>query len=385
MNFAFEPTQADFIRWGISAGIFAVFLALAFLSRIILSGIVRLLAHRTKTTLDDLINKSLTGPVFTALIAAGLWIALARLTELDPYDKYIHQGFAVLYIIIAAVAVVRVVNALLTWYGTEVATRTQSDVDDRLVPIFKRIADVIIYGIALILILDQLGMEISPILAGLGIGGLAVALALQSTLINFLAGTYVITDAVIRKGHYISMDGGPEGWVEDIGWRTTKLRHWQGNLVVIPNSKLSEAIVTDYEKPEASMLFAIDCGVSYSSDLDKVEKVTLDVARKLLKENPAGAKDFEPVLRFNKFGDSNINFAVVLKGVDRAAQYILKHEFIKELNKRFQQEGIRIEYPARRLYFDSVPGTVNGLTTYEHKSGEKQEEKHEGKTHHPRG
>lgn len=351
MNITFQSAEADLIRWGISAGIFTGFVALAFFSRLLLSGIMRVLAHRTATMLDDLIVKALKGPVFTIIIVAGLWIALARLSELAPYVDVVHKIFIILYITIIAVTVVRVTDAILGWYGTEIAVRTQSEVDDRLVPIFRRISDIVIYAVALMIILDRLNVNISPLLAGLGIGGLAVALALQSTLSNFLSGTYVISDAIIRKGHYIQMDGGPEGWVEDIGWRTTKLRHWQGNLIILPNSRLADAIVTDFEKPDAPVVFTIDCGISYDSDLTKVEQITLEVARKLQQEHPLGAKDFEPVVRYNKFLDSNINFFVVLKGNDRAAQFVLKHEFIKMLHKRYREEGIQIEYPVRKLLF----------------------------------
>ncbi len=357
MYFAFAPTTADWIRWGISAGIFAGFLLLAIASKFIFTGVVGIFTRKTKTIVDDLIVKALTTPIFVIIIVAGLWIALARLTELANYMDTIHKVFIILYIGIFAVAVVRVVHALLEWYGAEVATRTASDIDDRLIPIFRRIVDVIIYAIAFMVMLSRLNIDISPILAGLGIGGLAVALALQSTLSNFLAGTYVITDSVIHKGHYIMLDNGTEGNVEEIGWRTTKIRTWQGNLVVLPNSRLADAIVTNFERPEVAMLFAVDCGVSYNSDLQKVEKVTLEVAKNLMQNSAAGVKGFEPVLRFKQFGDSNINFSVVLKGVDRPAQFILKHEFIKQLHARFQQEGIAIEYPVRKVLFgNNIPG-----------------------------
>jgi small-conductance mechanosensitive channel len=350
MGISLSEIGAEWLSWGISAGILALFILLALASKLILTWIVQTLAHRTKTTLDDLIVHSLTRPVFVALIVVGLWIALARLPELAPYINIIHKVFIIIYIGIAAVAVVRVVHAFLTWYGTEVATRTKTNIDNRLVPILKRVVDIAIYAIALMIILDRLNVNISPILAGLGIGGLAVALALQSTLSNFLAGTYVITDAVIQKGHYVMLDSGQEGTIEDIGWRTTKIRHWQGNLIVLPNSKLAEAIVTDFEMPDTSMVFTIDCGVSYDSDLVKVERITLEVASELLKKHPAGAKDFEPAVRFKQFGDSNINFAVIMKGIDRLSQFILKHEFVKALHQRFQEEGIEIQYPARKLY-----------------------------------
>lgn len=166
-----------------------------------------------------------------------------------------------------------------------------------------------------------------------------------------MSGTYVISDSVIRKGDYIQLEGGPEGTVEEIGWRTTKIRHWQGNIIVLPNSKLSDAIVTDFERPESAMLFTVNCGVSYDSDLEHVERVSIEVAKNLLGNHPLGVKDFAPVLRFKEFGDSNINFTITLKGIDRAAQFVLKHEFIKALHKRFKTEGIVIEYPTRKLYF----------------------------------
>jgi len=347
--FGFEINSA-WEQWVISAGIFLLFIALAFVSRLILGGVLRLLVHRTKTKLDDMIIRALTMPVFVALIVAGLWLALARLPELSPQLDIIRKIAVILFIAIAAVALVRVVNTFLVWYSTDIAPRTKTSVDDKLIPLLRRVGTVVIYIIALLIILDQLGVNISPLLAGLGIGGLAMALALQPTLSNFLAGTYVMSDAVVHVGDYIMLDSGQEGWVEDIGWRSTKLRHWQGNLIILPNSKLAEAIVTDYEKPDKSLLFTVDCGVSYDSNLEKVERVTIAVAEEILQRYPEGAKDFKPAVRFKQFGDSNINFAVVLKSVDRMGHFIIKHEFIKALHKRFNQEGIEIQYPARKLY-----------------------------------
>jgi small-conductance mechanosensitive channel len=346
----FLSSNEPWVIWVVSAVIFALFIILALASKFILKITMRLFTHRTKTILDDLIVKALTGPIFAVIVAAGLWIAVARLPEVDSYINTIHKIFVIVYIGIMAVAVIRVIHAILIWYSTEVAPRTKSQFDDRLIPILRRMSDVIIYAIALMIVLDQLNINISPILASLGIGGLAVALALQPTLSNFLSGTYVISDAVIRKGDYIQLDSGQEGTVEEIGWRTTKIRHWQGNIIVLPNSKLSDAIVTDFERPESPMLFTVNCGVSYDSDLEQVERVSLEVANDLMKNHSLGAKDFDPVLRFKEFGDSNINFTVTLKGIDRASQFTLKHDFIKSLHKRFKAEGITIEYPTRKLY-----------------------------------
>lgn len=343
--------NAEWFKWAAAGGTLALFIALALLSRFLMTGIMRLVAHRTQTKLDDMILQSLRGPVFTVLIIAGVWLALAQIPELTPHKDIIQKIGTILLLGLATIASVRSVQVLLLWYGMEIAPRTKLAVDNRLIPLLRRVSTILIYSIGLLIILDQMHVNISPILAGLGIGGLAVALALQSTLSNFLAGTYVLSDAIIHTGDYIMLDSGQEGNVEDIGWRSTKLRHWQGNLIILPNSKLAEAIVTNYDKPEKALVFSVDCGVSYESDLAKVERVALAVAEETMRRLPEGVKDFKPMLRFKAFGDSNIDFSVILKAADRSGHYIVKSEFIKALNKRFGEEGIEIQYPVRKLIY----------------------------------
>jgi small-conductance mechanosensitive channel len=336
-------------QWAFSGCIVVLFIALAFLSRFLMQILLKLVAHRTKTNLDDMIIQALKGPIFIALIIGGLWVGLYYNPQLEGQSDLIHKIAVALLILVAAAAIVRLLNAFLMWYAHDIAPRTKTNLDDKLLPLIRRVGQVIVYALALLILLDQLGINISPLLAGLGIGGLAVALALQPTLNNFLAGTYVVSDAVVHIGDYIKLDNGPEGFVEDIGWRVTKIRHWQGNLIVIPNSKVSDAIVTDFEQPDKSVVFALDCGVSYDSDLEKVEKVVLEVAKDILKKYPEGDKDFTPAVRFNQFGDSNILFSVTMKANDRAGQFLVKHELIKALHTRFQREGIEIQYPVRKV------------------------------------
>ena len=351
-------SSAEWFKWAAAAVILVIFFILAFLSRLLMAGVMRLLAHRTETQLDDMIVHALRGPLYMVLVVTGIWLALLQIPELVPYRDPVHDAGVILLLILATIAVVRVVNAVLICYGSEIAPRTAGGLDNKIVPLLQRVSKVVIYAIGLLIILDQLNVNISPILAGLGIGGLAVALALQSTLSNFLAGTYVISDAIIHIGDYIMLDSGQDGFVEDIGWRTTKLRNWQGNLIIFPNSKLAEAIVTDFEKPEKAMLFSVGCGVSYESDLSKVERVAMQVAEETMRKYPEGVKDFKPVLRFKSFGDSNIDFDIILKAIDRAAHYYLKSEFIKALHKRFAEEGIEIQYPVRKLLIGEGQNSV---------------------------
>ena len=346
--------SSEWKDWLISAGFFLSFLFIALLSRLVFPRLLSILTRRTKTMLDDLIVKALLPPIYFAFIITGTWIALLRIPELNAYIENINKGMVVITIILIATVIDRLLKAFIAWYGREIASRTQTDIDDRLLPVLGRIGSVIVYAIALMLILDKLTLNISPLIAGLGVGGLAVAVALQPTLSNFLAGTYVVSDSVIRRGHYIMLDSGHEGLVEDIGWRTTKIRHWQGNLIVMPNSKLADAVVTDFEAAEPAKVFAVACGVSYDSDLDKVERVALEVANEIVRTCPEAAKDHVPVVRFKEFGESNIDFTVVLKSVDRVCLFPLKHQFIKALHRRFKQEGITIEYPVRKLVFSET-------------------------------
>ena len=351
--FDFLKSTDPMTKWLVSGGIVVLAFLLAYLSKYILCAIVKPFTRKTKTIIDDLILEAVNMPLFVIMIAGGLWIGIDRILTDAKVESIVNKIFIIVIIVIIGIVISRVIHAVLEWYSVEIAPRTASDFDDRMVPLLSRVADVIIYSFAFLVILGRIGVDIGPYLAGLGIGGLAVALALQPTLTNFLSGTYVISDSVIRKGDNIQLESGLEGTVEEIGWRITKIRHWQGNLVILPNTKLSDAVVTDFEKPDPSMIFGVDGGVSYDSDLEGVEQVILEVASDVMKNNPEGVKDFIPSVKFKNFGDSNINFSAMMKAQNRAGTFALKHYFIKALHKRFRTEGIVMEYPVRKVYLDN--------------------------------
>jgi small-conductance mechanosensitive channel len=216
--------------------------------------------------------------------------------------------------------------------------------------IFINLTKLLIFLIGVLIILQSLGISITPILTALGVGGLAVALALQDTLSNLFAGLHIIASKQVKTGDYIRLDTGEEGYVTDITWRNTTIRALPNNMIVVPNSRLASAIITNYYQPEREMTVRIDVGVSYDSDLAKVEKITMEVAREVIKEIPGGVTKFEPFIRFHTFADSSINFTVFLRAKEFVEQYPLKHEFIKRLHERYQKEGIEIPFPIRTVY-----------------------------------
>ncbi len=337
-------------------GIVALSVAVAFLVLWIFKGIIARLTARTKSTLDDHLFRILRPTVVAFVVLQGVFIALTAMTLLNAWQDTINKGWLVGVTILLFWTLRKAVSALIAWYAEEIAARTSSDFDDRALPILNRVAAFLILSMGFLVVLQELTIDISPLLAGLGIGGLAVALAVQPTLSNFLSGTYVLSDGSIRSGDYIEMQGGPAGTVEGVGWRATKLRTPQNNVVIVPNSKLSDSIVTNFTQPDPALTLFITCGVSYESDLDNVERVALEVMRDLKERLPQVDKTHQPLVLFREFGDSNITFFCVMRAADRAASFSVQHELVKGLYNRFREEGIEINYPVRKLVFPDGQG-----------------------------
>jgi small-conductance mechanosensitive channel len=218
--------------------------------------------------------------------------------------------------------------------------------------LISKIVAVVFYLIAGMVILAYFKIEITPIIATLGLGGLAVGLALQDTLSNFFAGLHILTDKPVSVGDFVELENGAiTGTVEDISWRTTRIRTISNTLVIVPNAKLANSTIVNDSLPNQETEITIQCGVSYASNLNKVEKVTLDVAKKIQQDVTGAVKGFEPTVRYHTFGDSNINFSVTLRLQTIGDRFRVRHEFIKALKERYDREGIEISWPVRKLYY----------------------------------
>jgi small-conductance mechanosensitive channel len=223
----------------------------------------------------------------------------------------------------------------------------------------RNVAWTAIAVLGLLMILNGLGLSITPMLTALGVGGLALALALQEPLANFFAGLFITLAGQIRVGDYVKLDSGQEGYIVDFSWRSTRLRMLANNLVVVPNAKLAQAIVVNHHLPSQDLAVLVDVGVDYSSDLAHVERVVTEVGREVMQSVAGGVADFEPFVRYHTFGESSIDFTVILRAREFVDQYLIKHEFVKRLHARFTAEGIAIPFPIRTIaYRDSAPGEL---------------------------
>jgi small-conductance mechanosensitive channel len=309
----------------------------------VIYGRLHVLAARTATDIDDVLVGALRIPVLLIILVTG-GLILSRILPLSPeWDRGLNLGVKIAVILAGLLFADGLVKALL-WRAARRAEylKTSSGI------VQTAVRGVIIL-IALLIVLDTAGVSITPLVASLGVGSLAVALALQSPLANFFAGIQILADRPIEVGHYIRLESGEEGYVTKIGWRSTTIRALPNNLIVIPNSKLMDTIITNYYLPERELSILMQVGVHYNSDLEHVERVTCEVAKEVLQDVEGGKKDFSPFIRYHTFGDSSINFTVILRAQEFVNGYLIKHEFVKRLHKRFKQEGIVIPFPIRTL------------------------------------
>jgi small-conductance mechanosensitive channel len=303
--------------------------------------------RRRKSSFDEKIVESVEKPVYAAIILLGLYFSLSALTILEKYHGEIADLFKALGIIWGTLVAATVVNVFFR-IRTE---KNKEDVFEKtIIQNLNKIINSVIYVLGSLLVLTAFHVEVTPLIASLGIGGLAVALALQSTLSTYLAGLYITSDRSVVLGDVLQLDNGLQGRVERIGWRSTQIRTFTNDLIILPNSKLADMALINYSRPEIETGVRILCGVGYDSDLKKVEEVTLEEARKVLERVPGGKSDPAPFMRFKKFNDSNIDFEVVLHVKSFPAKDLVVHEYIKALHERYKKEGIDIAYPSRNIY-----------------------------------
>ncbi|MFF5012918.1 mechanosensitive ion channel family protein [Streptomyces sp. NPDC001165] len=332
-------TLDDLVLAGIAL---AAGLVLAFLSRTVLRWLAKH-AKRTKWSGDDVIVDTLRSVVPWAAIVGGLASAAAVLPLTHTVQHHTNQLLQVWLIFVVTLSAARVVAGLV-----RSVTQSRSGVAGSAT-IFVNITRVLVLAIGFLVVLQTLGISIAPLLTALGVGGLAVALALQDTLANLFAGIHILASKTVQPGDYIRLSSGEEGYVVDINWRQTTVRQLSNNLVVIPNGELAKSNMTNFTRPEQQLTILLQVGVSYDSDLDHVERVTHEVIAETMTEITGAVPDHEPAIRFHTFGDSRIGFTVILGVGEFSDQYRIKHEFIKRLHRRYREEGIRIPAPTRTV------------------------------------
>ena len=307
------------------------------------------IANRTGWQGYEIILHSLRGVTSLWFIVAGIFVA-SLTVPIDPeVESILQKSLLALLLGSATIVVSRLAVGFVQLYGSK------GDDTSPLTSLFETLTKLVIFSIGILIILQSVGISITPLLTALGIGGVSIGLALQNTLSNMFSGLNIIMSKKVRPGDYIQLDVNEEGYVTDVAWRYTTVKSILGNLIVIPNSKIVSSTLKNYTLPAREMLLPIEVGVGYDSDLERVEAVTLEVAKEVTLQVEGCARDYEPFIRYCDFGYYSINLIVYLKITEFFDRLLVTHEFIKRLHRRYKIEGIEIPFPIKVGYTPNKP------------------------------
>jgi small-conductance mechanosensitive channel len=303
------------------------------------------LARRTSTRLDEVLIASLRAPTILWCLAIGLAAGLEAAPLPRGAARWGTTIVTALVILSVSIAAANTLAAMLRQLGQRI------EMGAAVTGLGTVITKAVIFTLGALLILGSLGISITPLLAALGVGGIAVGLALQDTLGNLFSGIHILVEKPVRIGDFVKLETGQEGYVTDIGWRTTRIRMLPNNMVVVPNAKLTQSILTNFYLPEQRMALLIPVSVSYDSDPEQVEAILVEEAAKAVGEVPGLLAEPAPFVRFIPgFGDSSLDFTLICQVREFVDQYLAQHELRKRIFRRFRGEGIEIPFPQRVVH-----------------------------------
>ncbi len=300
-------------------------------------------AAKTETKLDDMILERVKRPFFYLILAQGLKLALFNLELNNIYiTNLVNTIMALVFVFILS----RVVDVIIDVWGYTFASKTETKLDEVLLPLFHKFSKVVFVIVALMWVLNIWGVDITPYLAGVGISGIVIGLALQDSLKNILGGVSLILDDSLKIGDKIRLDSGEIGEVVDVGLRSTKMRTYDNELLTIPNGYLANTRVQNYTQPNPKMRVYVDFGVEYGTNPDKVKKVILASLKKI--ENILS--DPEPAVQFVSMGDSALNFKLYFWVGNWQDAYSKKLEATDMVYKTLNKAKIGIPFPTQTVY-----------------------------------
>lgn len=339
--------------WLVPLGEIALFVCAACAVYLLVIRWVRRIVKRTATTIDDALIDILDHALRPALLLAVM-AASVNLFELPR--KLMAVSNRILYLSVLGVALyygMKMAELLLNYWFSR--TSAHESVHEPV----RFLTRVIFAGFAVMIVLDNLGISLTAVWTTLGVGSVAIALALQDTLSNFFAGFYLRLDNPIHVGDYVKIDAEHEGYIEQMGWRSTRIRTLPNNIVIVPNSKLAAAIVTNFSMPETQMSLLIPISVSYDSDPERVERILVEEATRAAGNIEGFLADPGPFVRFIPgFGESSLDFTLICRVNTYVDQYLVQHELRKRIFARFRREEISIPFPQRDVHVYPVGASL---------------------------
>ena len=332
------------LNWAIAVGILILSFVVVKMLYWTFSNVIRRLTSKTKTNLDDVLIDKLEKPLTYLVLILGYWISIHYLVFKEEVELVLENVAYFLLVIDVTAILSRIVDALITEIIMPISEKSDSSFDNQLIPVIQKGVRSIIWILGIIIGLDNIGFDITAMIAGLGIGGLALALAAQDSVKNIFAGIMIFLDKPFRIKDRIQVDGF-DGIVEEVGLRSTRLRTLEGRIVTIPNSRFTDNSVTNVTS-QPTLKVKLNLGLLYDTDEVQMQKA-IDILEDIVKNQEAITDDY--AAGFNGFGDFSLNILFIYY-VKPDSHWLDTQTLVnKEILRRFNKEGLEFAFPTQTI------------------------------------
>jgi len=306
---------------------------------------VKTLAARTKSGLDDILVDKLEEPVVYGIVILGFYWGFNRLHFTERVDAFFANIFMIIFILNVTWLIVRVIDSLVEEYIVPIVDKSDSDLDDQLLPILRKMIKAVLWTFGIVIALSNSGFDVAALIAGLGIGGLALALAAQDTVKNVFGGIMVFIDKPFKIKERIKVNG-MDGFVEEIGVRSTRMRTLEGRIITIPNGQFADHAVENVSL-EPTRKVNISLGLTYDTTPDQMEEA-MNILKDIIVGNPLVEDDV--LISFNSWGDFSMGIQVIYFITEGDNIFSAQSEINLEILKRFNAAGLEFAYPTQTVY-----------------------------------
>ena len=332
------------LNWAIAVGILILSFVVVKMLYWIFSNVIRRLTSKTKTNLDDVLINKLEKPLTYLILILGYWISIHYLVFKEEVEIVLENAAYFLLVVDVTAILSRIVDALISEVIMPITEKSESSFDNQLIPVIQKGVRSIIWVLGIIIGLDNIGFDITAMIAGLGIGGLALALAAQDSVKNIFAGIMIFLDKPFRIKDRIQVDGF-DGTVEEVGLRSTRLRTLEGRIVTIPNSRFTDNSVTNVTS-QPTLKVKLNLGLTYDTDEVQMQKA-IDILEDIVKDQEAITDDY--AAGFNGFGDFSLNILFIYY-VKPDSHWLDTQTLVnKEILRRFNKEGLEFAFPTQTI------------------------------------
>ncbi|MBW3015919.1 mechanosensitive ion channel family protein [Candidatus Woesearchaeota archaeon] len=333
---------------------YAVFILIIGLSVIIakiiywiIQNVIKIVVQKSKTRLDDIILDMVEEPVVVFIVLLGVKIAwtFLKFPNFPKIPVYFDHLVYMVLVLNTAWLIARLITSLIDNYLRPITAETENDLDDHILPIISKLTNILIFAIAIIMVLNNFGQEIGPLLTGLGIGGLAFALAAKDILENLFGSITILSDKSFAIGQRIRI-GGHDGTVQEIGLRTTKIQTLDGTIIYVPNSKFTASILENVSKEWARKI-KMTIGLTYDTDVKKMKKAK-EIITKILEKQDGIDKEKINVF-FTDFNAYSKDILVIYWITDKERILDIKDEVNMKFMEQLEKAKIEMAFPTQTI------------------------------------